>query len=183
MESKGALFLDRDGIINIDKSYVFEFENIEFCEGIIPLIQWANKKNLYVIVVTNQSGVARGYYNEDNVIKLHQQMNDHLTKENAHVDSWIFSTYHPKAIKPEHFKNPHMRKPLDGMIQEALKQFPIDLKSSIMVGDKLTDQIKNDQLKTYLVQGNYDLTGAESLVFENLSLFLEYLRSNQASES
>ena len=91
MKSK-ALFLDRDGILNLDKGYVYLFQDIVWVDGIFSLITYMNKKKFKVIVLTNQSGVAQGMYQESDVIKLHAEMDKVLRENNAIVDDWFYCT-------------------------------------------------------------------------------------------
>ncbi len=142
-----ALFLDRDGILNVDKAYVYRFEDINWVEGIFDLIRYANTHGFLVIVLTNQSGVAQGMYKEDDVIKLHQQMNDYLVAQNLVVNDWFYCTEYDS----------HCRKPRPGMMIEARDKYDIDLSASFMVGDKVTDVLDIDGPTTFLLKGNYPL--------------------------
>ncbi len=165
-----ALFLDRDGIINIDKSYVFRFEEIEWVEGIFNLIQFANAQDLLVIVLTNQSGVAQGMYQESDVIDLHIQMNEYLKSKNCKVTDWFYCTEYDSSC----------RKPNPGMMIEAQKKYNINLYNSYMVGDKSTDILKIDGPTTFLVRGNYplgDIDKTEKVeVFDSLADVLKRLK-------
>lgn len=168
--TKAALFLDRDGIINVDRAYVFRFEDIVWVEGIIELIEFAKSAGLLVIVLTNQSGVAQGKYLEEDVIKLHQQMNDFLIEQNAPVDAWFYCTEYDSE----------RRKPRPGMMIEARDLYAIDLDKSFMVGDKLSDILEVSGPTTFLLQGNYSLTGAlankQTEVFTSLSAITNRLK-------
>ncbi|RPJ74885.1 MAG: HAD family hydrolase [Alphaproteobacteria bacterium] len=143
-----ALFLDRDGILNVDKAYVYKFEDINWVDGIFDLIAYANNHGFLVIVLTNQSGVAQGMYKEEDVIKLHQQMNEFLRAKKLKVDDWFYCT---------EYDSPR-RKPRPGMMIEARDKYNIDLIKSFMVGDKVTDVLDiKDGPQTFLLQGNYPL--------------------------
>lgn len=158
-----ALFLDRDGIINVDKAYVYRFEDIEWVDGIFDLIGFANTKGFLVIVLTNQSGVSQGFYKEEDVKKLHQQMDDFLKAKQVKVDDWFYCTEY------DSFR----RKPRPGMMIEARDKYGIDLNESFMVGDKPSDILEIQGPTTLLLKGNYPLDdafknkGAE--VFTNLA--------------
>lgn len=142
-----ALFLDRDGIINVDKAYVSRFEDIIWVDGIFDLIRFANSHGFLVIVLTNQSGVAQGMYKEEDVIKLHRQMNDFLSALNLKVDDWFYCTEYDS----------HCRKPRPGMMIEARDKHSIDLTKSFMIGDKVSDILQIEGPTTFLLQGNYPL--------------------------
>jgi D-glycero-D-manno-heptose 1,7-bisphosphate phosphatase len=158
-----ALFLDRDGIINIDKTYTYRWEDIEWVEGIFDLLSFANTNDFLVIVITNQSGVAQGMYKEEDIKKLHQKMNEFLAQKNLHIDDWFYCTEY----------NSERRKPRPGMMLEARDKYDIDLSQSIMIGDKLTDIIDVPEgitgaPKTLLLKGNYPLIGAKAEVYGSL---------------
>lgn len=158
-----AIFLDRDGIINIDRAYVYKFSDIVWVDGIIPLIQFAHANGFLVIVLTNQSGVAQGMYQESDVIKLHEEMNKFLSDKNAQVDDWFYCT---------EYDSPD-RKPRPGMMIKARDKHNIDLSKSFMIGDKPTDVLEIDGPITFLLKGNYPLdkvlTSEKVKIFSTLS--------------
>ena len=127
-----AVFLDRDGVINIDKAYVSKIEDFEFCEGVFEALKHFQNLGYLLIVVTNQSGIGRGYYSEENF----QILSDWMQKELLHVKIKIDAIYHcPHA--PE--VNCACRKPKSGMFLKAIEDFDIDVANSWMIGDKETD--------------------------------------------
>ena len=144
---KKAIFLDRDGILNVDKSYVYQFAKIEWVEGIFDLIRFANDNNFLVIVLTNQSGVAQGMYLESDVILLHSQMNDFLNIKKLRIDDWFYCLEYESV----------RRKPRPGMMLEARDKYNIDLAQSYMIGDKSTDVLEVEGPTTFLLKGNYPL--------------------------
>ena len=135
---KRAVFLDRDGTINIEKDYLYQAEQFEFIPGAVEAIRLFNQAGIMVVVVTNQSGVARGYYTEDDVINLHRHIADELKTSGAHVDAWLFCPHHPSG-HGSYALPCTCRKPLPGMLQEAALRYDIDLVNSIMIGDKRAD--------------------------------------------
>jgi D-glycero-D-manno-heptose 1,7-bisphosphate phosphatase len=143
-----ALFLDRDGILNIDKTYVHRFEDILWVSGVFELIEYANNNGFIVIVLTNQSGVAQGMYKEEDVLILHKKMSDFLNNKNLKIDDWFYCTEYDSD----------RRKPRPGMMLEAQKKYDIDFSRSFMIGDKATDimDLQNGP-KTFLLKGNYPL--------------------------
>ena len=127
-----ALFLDRDGVINIDHSYVYKIEDFEFTEGIFELLRFFINKGYLLFIVTNQSGIGRGYYREEDFQTLTSWMLDEFKKEN--ID--IMSVHHCNHA-PE--KNCACRKPRTGMVDKILSQHAIDLENSWLIGDKQSD--------------------------------------------
>ena len=136
---KPAAFLDRDGVVNVDKGYVYKIEDFEWIEGAKEAIKYLNKEAFHIFIVTNQSGIARGYYNEKDVENLHEYIRYELKKTKAYIDDFFYSPYHPdvKNKKYEHLS--HLRKPETGMLEQACKKWQIDLDNSFMIGDKKID--------------------------------------------
>ncbi len=134
-----AVFLDRDGTINVEKEYLYRIEDFEFIPGAPEAIKRLKNAGYLVIVVTNQSGVARGYYSLDDVDKLHQHIQTELAKYGTAVDAFYSCPHHPTEGVNEFVKNCDCRKPEPGMLLRAAKDFGADLKRSIMVGDKFAD--------------------------------------------
>ena len=129
-----ALFLDRDGVINIEKEYLYKIEDFEFIDGVFELCRHDQVLGYIIIVVTNQSGIARGYYSEDDFSKLTRWMLKEFKKNNIEIKEVSFCPHHPD-INGEC----SCRKPKPGMLLDVAKKFDIDLKSSIMIGDKERD--------------------------------------------
>ncbi|HEC1874901.1 TPA: D-glycero-alpha-D-manno-heptose-1,7-bisphosphate 7-phosphatase [Campylobacter jejuni] len=125
-----ALFLDRDGVINIDKKYVYKIEDFEFCDGIFELCRYFSAKNYLLFIATNQSGIARGYYKESDFLKLC----DYMLKEFVKQDIKIDKIYHCP-----HLEGCECRKPKAGMLLKAKDEFDLDMKNSIFIGDNLSD--------------------------------------------
>lgn len=135
---KRAVFLDRDGTINVEKDYLYQAAEFEFIPGAIEAIKLLNQSGVLVIVVTNQSGVARGYYTEDDVINLHRHIASELERSGAHVDAWLYCPHHPTG-RGSYALPCSCRKPLPGMLFEAAQRYSIDLEHSVMIGDKRAD--------------------------------------------
>lgn len=129
-----ALFLDRDGVINIEKDYLYKIDDFEFIDGIFELCRFYQDKGFKIFVVTNQSGIARGYYNEDDFYKLTSWMVLEFKKNGIEIAKVYHCPHHPKISG-----DCECRKPKAGMVLEAAKEFGIDLKNSIIVGDKERD--------------------------------------------
>lgn len=135
---KPAAFLDRDGVINKDNGYVYKISDFQWIEGSKETIKLLNEKGYYVFVVTNQSGIARGFFKESDVINLHNYISNELKTINAHIDEFFISPYHPENNK-KYNNLSYLRKPDIGMLQLAEKKWPIDKPNSFLIGDKNTD--------------------------------------------
>ena len=149
-------FLDRDGVLNVDKGYVHKKIDFEWIEGAIETIRFLNKNNYLVIVVTNQAGIGRGYYSEKDVNELHAFMNSELSNHCASIDDFFFSPYHPEGIF-QHYKNlEYLRKPNTGMLELAVKKWGINKSKSFLVGDMKhdIDCAKSFGIKSFLFNQN-----------------------------
>jgi D-glycero-D-manno-heptose 1,7-bisphosphate phosphatase len=134
-----AVFLDRDGTMIEDVGYLSRLADVRWFPFTVDAIRLLNRAGFLVCVTTNQSGVARGYYTEDDVRALHVQMDAHLTAGGARVDGWFHCPHHPNADVPAYRAVCGCRKPEPGMIEQACAQFPIDLARSFVIGDKRAD--------------------------------------------
>lgn len=137
--SRSALFLDRDGVINIDHAYVSKKEHFEFVEGIFELCRNAKQLGFLICVVTNQAGIGRGYYTEKDFLELTDWMCNVFSKEGSEIDKVYFCPTHPEHGVGEYKIDSRFRKPGPGMILQAADELGIDLAKSILVGDKETD--------------------------------------------
>jgi len=145
---KKALFLDRDGVINVEKDYLYKIEDFEFIDGIFELCRYFIEKDYLIFIVTNQSGIARGYYNEDDFHKLSLWLEDEFKKRDIHISKIYHCPHHPSISG-----SCSCRKPKAGMIFEAKKEYDIELRYSLLVGDKERDiesAINAGIEKTYL---------------------------------
>ena len=134
-----ALFLDRDGIINIDHGHVYKISDFEFNDEIFNLVREAKKNNFLVIVITNQAGIAKGFYTEEDFKKLSHWMLKIFLEKNAKIDAIYYSPFHPTMGKGKYLLKENTRKPGAGMIVEAMQDFNINISKSILVGDKISD--------------------------------------------
>lgn len=134
-----AAFLDRDGVLNVDRDYVHHIDQLEWIDGAAEAIKLLNDAGYLVIVVTNQSGVARGYYEEAAISVLHAHMQAWLAARGARVDAFYYCPHHPQG-KVERFAiTCACRKPGIGMLEQAAADRPIDRTRSFMIGDKDID--------------------------------------------
>jgi D-glycero-D-manno-heptose 1,7-bisphosphate phosphatase len=134
-----ALFLDRDGVINEEVHYLYRAEDCRMVEGIAALIRTANQLGFVTCVITNQAGIARGYYTEADFHALMQHIQTELGKQDAHIDAVYFSPYHPEHGVGAYKRDSACRKPAPGMLLQAAAEHGIDLSRSVLVGDRCTD--------------------------------------------
>ncbi|MDG5788355.1 D-glycero-beta-D-manno-heptose 1,7-bisphosphate 7-phosphatase [Evansella sp. AB-P1] len=152
-----AVFLDRDGIINEDFGYVYQYDDFQWIPGAIDAIKLLNSLGYLVIIITNQSGIARGYYLESHVQALHQQINKDLQASQATIDAFYYCPHHPEAKVRFYRRNCDCRKPMPGLILQGIEQFEIDKSRSFLIGDKESDveAAKNAGIQGYqFLDGN-----------------------------
>ena len=139
-----CLFLDRDGVINYDYGHVYKKSDFKFIPGIFRLVQLANRLNFLVIIITNQAGIAKGYYSLDQFEELTKWMLEEF-KRNCLIEKFII-VHHKDGIVKEYKKDSLDRKPNPGMLLKAAKDYAIDLEESIIIGDKITDIIAGEKV-------------------------------------
>jgi D-glycero-D-manno-heptose 1,7-bisphosphate phosphatase len=135
--TRPALFLDRDGVLNEDPGYVYRWEDFRWIAGAREAVAAFNAAGWWVFVVTNQSGVGRGFYTEADVHALHAQMSESLAEVGGRIDAYYYCPHHPDAADEAYrHPDPPDRKPNPGMLLRAMADWPVDPARSIMVGDK-----------------------------------------------
>lgn len=135
---KRAIFLDRDGVIIEDTGYISSIDDIHLIPGIIQGL--SNLQNDFrIIIITNQSGVARGYFTESDLIKIHERLIAILAAYDIYIDSIYFCPHHPTAGKGKYKQNCECRKPKPGMLIQASKDFGLNLRESVIIGDMESD--------------------------------------------
>jgi D-glycero-D-manno-heptose 1,7-bisphosphate phosphatase len=139
IEQKRAVFLDRDGVINVNHGYVHDSERFEFIDGIFDLARAAHAGGYKLVVITNQSGIGRGYYSEHQFHQLTDWMRGEFLNAGAPIEKVYFSPFHPIAGCGAYKKDDISRKPRPGMILQAQREMNLDLRSSILIGDKASD--------------------------------------------
>jgi D-glycero-D-manno-heptose 1,7-bisphosphate phosphatase len=137
--SRPALFLDRDGVINVDRGYVYRIADFEWIEGAIDTIAAFNARGWWVFIVTNQSGIARGYYTEEDMTALHAWMGDQLAAVGAHIDRIYHCPFHEDGTIERYRRDSYDRKPRPGMLIRAMTDFPVIREQSFLIGDKDAD--------------------------------------------
>jgi len=186
---KKAIFLDRDGTINVEKDYIYKSEDLVFEEGTIEALKTFKNLEYILIVVSNQSGIARGYFTEEDLNIFNNNMNEILKKNGVEITEFYCCPHHPNGIG-EYKKVCECRKPNNKMIEDAIKKYNIDREKSYMVGDKISDIEAGfkSNLKTVLVKTGYGLKDMEkidkneTLICENLKDFSEILKREKLNE-
>lgn len=137
--AKPVAFLDRDGVLNVDHGYVHRPERLEWVAGAPEAVRLLNEAGLPVIVITNQSGVARGYFDEDAVRHFHAHMQQELRTHGARIDAFYYCPHHPQGTVAQFSVDCDCRKPKPGMLEQAARDFAIDRQRSFLIGDKDDD--------------------------------------------
>ncbi|MFA3904972.1 D-glycero-beta-D-manno-heptose 1,7-bisphosphate 7-phosphatase [Fusobacterium nucleatum] len=186
---KKAIFLDRDGTINVEKDYIYKSEDLVFEEGTIEALKTFKNLGYILIVVSNQSGIARGYFTEKDLNIFNNNMNEILKKNGVEITEFYCCPHHPDGIGG-YKKVCKCRKPNNKMIEDAITKYNIDREKSYMIGDKTSDigaGLKSN-LKTVLVKTGYGLKDMEkidkneTLICENLKDFSEILKREKLNE-
>ena len=152
-------FLDRDGVLNspkINNGYIGFIKDFKWMPGVFQALRLIQSNNYKIIIVTNQSGIARDYFSINDVKKLHEYIINELKKKNIKISAIYFCPYHVDGIIPKFTKKSNLRKPDNGMFLKAKKKWHIDVKNSFMIGDQKTDMLfaKKSKLKGYLFNKN-----------------------------
>ena len=139
MNTTKAIFLDRDGTINVEKDYLFRISDFGFLPGVIPALRMLQEAGYLLIIITNQSGIARGYYTEDDYQKLNNWMVETLSSQGVKISGAYYCPHHPTATVEKYRVDCDCRKPKLGMYEKAIADFNIDLCLSYAIGDKIRD--------------------------------------------
>lgn len=139
LRHRPALFLDRDGVLNHDHGYVASIDRFDWMEGAVDTVRLATGKGWHVFIVTNQSGVARGFYGEDDVRALLAWMREQCLAAGGTIDDTRYCPFHPKAAIPAYRRDSAWRKPAPGMILDLIRAWELDPARCVMVGDQVTD--------------------------------------------
>ena len=167
---QAAIFLDRDGVLIEDNHYTIDYGQITFREDVLSALTQV-KKSLsptpYFFVVSNQSGIGRGYFSSQQVQTLHQQLGQDLAQKGITVKEWAFCPHHNTHGHGDFLKDSFSRKPYPGMVLGLCEKYPINLDQSLMIGDQVTDDLLLPQLNTIHIQGSKDLSNATAPVFND----------------
>lgn len=136
---KRAVFLDRDGVIVEDSDYVYRIDQLKLIPGSAEAIKLLNENGFLTIIVTNQAGVAKGYFTEKDIMLFNDSMKEKLIEHGAYIDAIYYCPHHPDAKIEKYKINCDCRKPKPGMLKDAEKRFDIDFGRSFIIGDRLSD--------------------------------------------
>ena len=158
-----AVFIDRDGTINEQMGYVNHISRFVLLPGTAEGIRLLNRHQYLAIIVSNQSGVARGYFPMELIDRVHAHMKDLLAKEGASIDGIFFCPHYPRGIVPEYSVECDCRKPRTGLVQKACEEFDIDMKNSYVIGDRCSDieLAERSNLQGIMVRTGYGLGDIE----------------------
>lgn len=177
MNEKPAVFLDRDGVLTVEKGYIHSTSELEIFPYAKDCIRKIHKKGYYAIVITNQSGVARGFFSESELNKMNRMLQDETG-----VDIVYYCPHHPQGIISKYAIECGCRKPQTGLIEKACRDFQIDVRNSYMVGDRACDILmgRNKAIKTVCLESGYGTKKLEEKVFadyyfQDLREFVEFL--------
>ena len=161
-----AVFIDRDGTINEQMGYINHLSRFVLLPGVDEAVRLLNKNNFLVIITTNQSGVARGYFPIDLVYEVHALLESSLKEKDAIIDGIFFCPHHPSAVVPEYRTDCDCRKPKTGLIKQALESFDIDMSDSYVIGDRYLDVefAHRSNLKSIMVKTGYGLGDIEYIL-------------------
>tara|TARA_B100001750_G_scaffold84453_1_gene66733 strand:+ start:210 stop:773 length:564 start_codon:yes stop_codon:yes gene_type:complete len=172
------IFLDRDGVINIDSGYVHTWSKFEFIEGTLEALKYLTKLGIRLIIVTNQGGIAKGFYTEEDFQELNKKMLDTMHSHDIKILDTFHCPHHKDGKIPELSKDCNYRKPKPGMILAAAKKYSLDLSRSIILGDNESDLIAGKNANLYqsiLIEPTYELCNKNTYIdgcFENLNNFV-----------
>lgn len=178
-----AVFLDRDGVINVDKGYVHKIEDFEFYPNVFTALKKLQESGYKLFIVTNQSGIAVGYYTEEDFLKLTDFMLKEFEKQRIKIEKVYYCPHHENGIVEKYSIKCNCRKPESGMIKQAIEEYGVDPSQSFLIGDKENDilaahkegikaaLVKTGQGMKYLENTTADFVGEDILdVVENFIL-------------
>ena len=142
-----CFFFDRDGVLIKNYGYVYKNKNLKWLKGSVKAIQFLNQIGVKVIVITNQSGIARGYFSEDDMKKFHKFMNNILSTKVSKIDDFFYCPYHPSGNIKKYKKKTNLRKPGNGMLLKAMKKYKLKASECFMIGDQKTDFLSANKTK------------------------------------
>ena len=150
---KKAIFLDRDGTINVDKHYLHKISDFEFLPGVIEGLKLLRDAGFLLVIITNQSGIGRGYYSEDDFNELNQWMLHELSDQGIDIAKVYYCPHYPKSERGDYGIICNCRKPQLGLFEKAIKELNIDIQSSYAIGDRIRDCVicEATNCKGYLI--------------------------------
>jgi D,D-heptose 1,7-bisphosphate phosphatase len=183
---KKTIFLDRDGTINIEKEYLYKIEDFEFEAGVLDALKIFKELKYQVLVVTNQSGIARGYYDEISLKKLNDYMMEIIEKNGGKVEHCYYCPHHSEKGIGSYKVQCTCRKPLPGLLLNGIEDYNVNISKSFMIGDKISDIGAgiNAGIQPILVRTGYGIktiseNHIEIPIYENLLEFALELKSKE----
>ena len=161
-----AAFFDRDGVLNVDKSYLYKIEDLEWIDGAKEALAYLTQQGYTVFVVTNQSGIARGYYTVDDMDKLHDFMAQQAAAAGGKIEKFYYCPHLPEGKIAEYAIECDCRKPKPGLILRAFEEYGIDKEAAFLIGDKPRDVESAEAagIKGYLFSGGNLLNFVKEIV-------------------
>jgi len=144
-----SVFLDRDGVINVDKKYVYKIKDFSFRKNVISTLKFLNRKKINIFIITNQAGIAKGYYTEKQFLKLSNFIKKYLINKNIFINDIQYCPFHPSAKIKKYCRNSNFRKPGNLMIKKIIKNWGIKSSKSFMIGDSTSDEIAAKKSSIY----------------------------------
>jgi len=168
-----ACFLDRDGVLIEEVNYLSSPDQVNVLPETIKALQLLKNNNYKIIVITNQAGVARGFFTEDSISKVHSEIDRQLKKYKLQVDHYYYCPHHPDGSVKKYAINCNCRKPMPGMILQAVKDYNLNLNNSFLVGDKMSDLLaaENSGCQGILVETGYGKEHKKEAVTRGFSVF------------
>ena len=161
-----AAFFDRDGVLNVDKSYLYKIEDLEWIDGAKEALVYLTQKGYTIFVVTNQSGIARGYYTVDDMNKLHEFMAQQVAAAGGKIEKFYYCPHLPEGKIAEYAVECDCRKPKPGLILRAFEEYDINKDAAFLIGDKPRDVESAEAagIKGYLFSGGNLLNFVKEIV-------------------
>ncbi|MCS7016226.1 MAG: HAD family hydrolase [Gemmatales bacterium] len=139
MPGRCALFLDRDGVLIEEAPYISSPNQVRLLSGAAEAVARVNRLGVPVIVITNQSGIARGLFTEADLVAVHRRLDELLAREGAHIDRYYYCPHHPAAARTEYRRACACRKPAPGLLHQAAHEMSVELEHSFFIGDRMSD--------------------------------------------
>jgi D-glycero-D-manno-heptose 1,7-bisphosphate phosphatase len=168
--SKSSVFFDRDGVLNYDKGYTHKIKDLKFKKNVFKTLKLLNKKNINIFIVTNQSGIARGYYSEKDFLDFQIKFKKILEKKNIYINDLRYCPFHKNATIKKYKKNSLFRKPGNLMIEDLKKKWDINIAKSFMIGDKISDKLAAQKSKIYFEFAEKDIFQQVKRICKNFKI-------------
>lgn len=161
-----AVFLDRDGVLNVDVDYLYKIEDLQWVKGAREALAYLHKKGYQLFVVTNQSGIARGYYTVEDMEKLHKYMQNQLQEYGVQIEKFYYCPHHKEGKVAEYAVDCTCRKPKPGMLLQAMAEYAVDKEQSFLIGDSKRDveAAQAAGIKGYLFTGGSLLDFVKNII-------------------